>query len=248
MKYFDKTDLGKIRRTNQDRTATHENLGNQFLAVLCDGMGGHQSGELAARIVCDYMIQCFDAMRVLDTHEEAQQWLLNSTKEANDMLYRLGSTNSMHHGMGTTMVSVLIEPQYISVVSVGDSRAYSYCDDTLTQITEDHSLVNMLVKTGSITREEAEHHPKKNVLMQAIGVKPELDILIINVEYKPQQMLICSDGLYNTISEQEIKEVLRESITVREKVYKLIQKANDNGGNDNIGIILVEIEKRDMYE
>lgn len=147
--------------------------------------------------------------------------------------------HSEYAGMGTTVVICYMDGKNTYVSHVGDSRAYLY-NDTLKQITSDDTFVNELVKRGLINEEEASHHPKRNVLVQAIGIKEALRISFYKIEEDYRAILLCSDGLYNSLSSQQIEEILQESGSVDQKTERLIQSANQFGGLDNIGVLLIE--------
>ncbi|WRK51866.1 hypothetical protein SD457_15110 [Coprobacillaceae bacterium CR2/5/TPMF4] len=148
--------------------------------------------------------------------------------------------NVEHQGMGTTIVVAIFMDNKLYVSHVGDSRAYILKDGQLTQITKDHTLVNELVDRGAITPESAKHHVQKNVLTQAIGAPTELKPSLIEMDFENSLLMLCSDGLYNCLDNEAIKEILLKNTKVVEKVIELIDQANENGGRDNIGVAIID--------
>lgn len=149
MNYYAKTDIGKVRNKNQDQAAVNANIKDQVIAVVCDGMGGHRSGEIASRVVMDHVLSCFDIIPPFDTPEELKKWLQETIVECDQIVKRMAMQNVEHQGMGTTIVVAIFMDNKLYVSHVGDSRAYILKDGQLTQITKDHTLVNELVDRGA---------------------------------------------------------------------------------------------------
>ena len=240
MNYYAKTDIGKVRNKNQDQAAVNANIKDQIIAVVCDGMGGHRSGEIASRVVMDHVLSCFDIIPPFDTPEELKKWLQETIVECDQIVKRMAMQNVEHQGMGTTIVVAIFMDNKLYVSHVGDSRAYILKDGQLTQITKDHTLVNELVDRGAITPESAKHHVQKNVLTQAIGAQTELKPSLIEMDFENSLLMLCSDGLYNCLDNEAIKEILLKNTKVVEKVIELIDQANENGGRDNIGVAIID--------
>ena len=240
MNYYAKTDIGKVRNKNQDQAAVNANIKDQVIAVVCDGMGGHRSGEIASRVVMDHVLSCFDIIPPFDTPEELKKWLQETIVEGDQIVKRMEMQNVEHQGMGTTIVVAIFMDNKLYVSHVGDSRAYILKDGQLTQITKDHTLVNELVDRGAITPESAKHHVQKNVLTQAIGAPTELKPSLIEMDFENSLLMLCSDGLYNCLDNEAIKEILLKNTKVVEKVIELIDQANENGGRDNIGVAIID--------
>lgn len=244
MKSFDETNIGK-RTSNQDKVAIVNTHDCQLLALVCDGMGGHNSGELASKIVCEYVVECFKRMPVFISAEEAQKWLKEAIIGANGITKKQAQTSTLHAGMGTTIVVALLYKNKVYVANVGDSRCY-YVNDTITQWTNDDTFVNELIKSGVISKEEAKFHPKRNVLMKAMGIEDMLDIQIQEYEMLPGYLLLCSDGLYNAVNDEQIKEIVTDSSSVADKCHRLIELALKQNGSDNISVALIEVEGVDL--
>ena len=168
--------------------------------------------------------------------------MMFATRACNQIVYQKAKNNIEYTDMGTTLVAACIEKEKVFIIYVGDSRAYRFRDNELCQITTDHSYVMELVKIGSITKEEAEVHPKKNIITRAIGVREDVepDIVIADIK-EGDKILLCTDGLSNMVSNKEMEKILTTECSTEEKVKKLVLLANHKGGLDNISLILIEI-------
>ena len=247
MKTYEVTNIGK-RTTNEDQVAIITKNDQQMIALVCDGMGGHNSGELASKIVCEYICDCFRIMPMFKNNEEATHWLSEVVKDANRLTKRQSLTSPAHQGMGTTIVLALIYQKHVFIASVGDSRAYLISPEKMVQLTEDDTFVNELIKSKIITKEEAKNHPKRNVLMKAMGVSDDLEVTIQTYPLEEGYLLLCSDGLYNGENDEQIKYVVLQNHTLKEKCEILVEEAIENGSRDNISIALIEVERRDLGE
>lgn len=242
MKKYAITDIGKVRESNQDQAFVYTNNNFDTIGIVCDGMGGHKAGAyaslLASKTVLDHFI---DAEAFVD-EEDAKQWLVNAVKSANRAVKEKSDNDEKFKGMGTTMVVTLITKDNIFIANVGDSRAYAYKDEEFKQITEDQTLVNVLLKNQKISEEEALNHPNKHYIMYAIGTMdhPEIDLYIL--DKKPCTLLMCSDGIYNLVNLNYLKTVLASSLPISKKAVSIINEANNNGGYDNMAIVLLEVE------
>lgn len=220
---------GLKREHNEDNYLIDEQLG---LWIVADGMGGHECGEVASQIVVDLI---HDKIKVEVPLQDAVQKAHEVVLLAADQ--RLGLP-----GMGSTVVVLRIIDDHYEIAWVGDSRAYLWDEGQLRQLTRDHSFVQQLLETGEISVEEAQIHPHRNIITQAIGAgdleKLNVDV-IAEPMYRGQQVLLCSDGLTDEVSDSDIATVLADSLTEQEKVDKLIQMALDNGGSDNVTVLLV---------
>lgn len=240
MKFAYNSNVGKIRKVNQDRACVLTNDANEIFAIICDGMGGHLAGELAAQMAIDTLCQSFIEVSPLRCEKDGLQWLNQIISSANAKIYEDAKENRFHQGMGTTIVCCLVLREVMIIAHVGDSRAYFYKDNQLIQLTKDHTYVNLLVESGSITKEQAKTHPKKNILMKALGVFEEVLVSTMVIENQHQNLLLCSDGLYNCLSDEEMIYILNRQDSLEEKVLQLIQTANKNGGTDNISVVLLD--------
>ena len=232
MKAFCITDVGRNRSMNQDFVFASEtpvgNLPNLF--VVADGMGGHRAGDTASR---DESVRRSPETNPIKTIRAA-------VEEANRRVYEKSREDEGLAGMGTTLVVAVIEGRYLYVANVGDSRLYLIRDD-IRQITKDHSLVEEMVRSGKLKREEARNHPNKNVITRAVGVEREVNIDFFDLRIRKGDMiLLCSDGLSNMLEDSEIFAIVKSGKDVEERARKLISAANQNGGKDNISVVLVE--------
>lgn len=240
MQYAYDCHIGKKRKVNQDRAIVIKNEYDQYLAIVCDGMGGHVAGELASSMCIDSMCQSFFNHGLFKDTADATYFLSDACKTANFLVYEDAMSHPEHRGMGTTMVCMLVLKKQLVISHVGDSRLYFDDGSQLIQMTTDHTYVNMLVETGSITKEEAKTHPKRNILLKALGVFDQLTMPIQIRDFKEGTYVLCSDGLYNLVSEETIKTILDQPKELNEKVMELIDLANAHGGTDNISVILVD--------
>jgi protein phosphatase len=234
------TDKGLARNTNQDDVLSVVKENGDSLYVLCDGMGGHAGGAVACKKCISVFKNEFKKSKY-ETLEDAKEWLYKSILKANKEIIQAGNKDINLKGMGTTVVCLLISKDFKVCASVGDSRLYAYNKKCLTQISEDQTFAAALYKAGYINEKEVKNHPRRGMLLCAVGSTPSsaLDVQIKEVKGN-DNYLICSDGLYNMVEENKIKKILDEDISIKEKVDKLINEANDNGGFDNVSVILLE--------
>lgn len=239
LRSFSVTDIGKKRKLNQDFVYVSEtpvgNLPNIF--IVADGMGGHNAGDYASKCTVETVVRevrgCFEKNPV--------RILGKAIRMANDQIRRKAKEDSSLFGMGSTVVAATCLGHYLQVANVGDSRLY-IINDQIRQITRDHSLVEEMVRLGSIDRAAARNHPDKNIITRAIGALDTVEIDFFHEELKPGDIvLICSDGLTNMLEDEAIGSILRERLSLEERAVKLIEAANDNGGRDNIAVILIDV-------
>lgn len=235
------TNVGRKRKSNQDTVGVFTNQAGIVLALVADGMGGHLAGDKASQIAVAGIGEVWQGTKLV-TLEEIAHWLTEKIQEENDVIYAEGTNNPDMFGMGTTIVAAAFVEQQMLLAHVGDSRAYLITGDTIEQLTDDHSLVNELVKTGEITTEMAENHPKKNILVRSVGVPGEISIdrSIIDLAIN-DYVLLCSDGLTNMLSDGHIGHIINQERPLFEKVTQLIEDANLAGGTDNITVLLIKI-------
>lgn len=239
------TDRGKIRNLNEDAGGIFSNKSGHLLAIVADGMGGHNAGDVASELTIDLLAKKWKDIE--DQHlkrpGQFEQWLHNVIIEVNRIVYDRSKDQRSLHGMGTTIVAAICTDEFITIAHIGDSRCYLSNKKGFKQLTEDHSLVNELVRVGQIKEEDAEQHPRKNVLLKALGteeiVKP--DVQTINWE-KDDQLLICSDGLTNKINNNELQQILQQEGSIDAIGNKLVNLANKRGGEDNISLVLIRYE------
>lgn len=234
------SDVGNLREINQDRVAYKKISADELLCVLCDGMGGHKAGEVAAQMAVDYCMEHFCDHEPFETDTDIKIWFTNLLHDVNEQVNAKGESNEAYNGMGTTIVICYFKGDYLYTTHVGDSRAYTFKQKQLHQLTVDDTLVNALLRNGFITEKQAIDHPQKNVLIQAVGVT---DLLKVSFDKTPidfKSLMICSDGLYNSLNDSQIIAVLSEDCSVQDKCDQLIELSKKYGGYDNISVILWE--------
>ncbi len=241
--YACRTDIGKVRMTNEDRVGAYTNTKGNILLLVCDGMGGQKKGEYAAQIALDIISESFLKKQSFLNSFTVRSWIFSSIREANRLIYEEASTHEQYKNMGTTLSLALIYKDTIFTAQVGDSRIYELRNHQLDQLTEDQTYVNYLYKTGKITKEEIATHPKRHVLVNALGMFPSVDFDFRTHPYLNSKILVCSDGLYNNVNENDIASVLSSEDSTIQKVNELIAIANSNGGSDNIAVAIWEAEK-----
>ena len=246
MKYFGATDKGKIRKTNQDSYVIVTSSANEVLAIVCDGIGGGQAGDVASSIAVGHFSEVFSNNQGFLDAKDAKAWLKKEISAANMKILTLGNEQSNLKGMGTTLTGVLLSSNGTFVINIGDSRTYSFSKKAkrLDQLTMDHNLANDMLMHGEITKEEAKNFPKKNVLTNALGVWETVRMDIDTHSEELDGFLICSDGLHGYVPKEEIENILFDtSMEPSRKVKKMIKKALDAGGYDNVTVILIDLER-----
>ncbi len=232
------TDVGQRRSTNQDFVyASEEPVGNlPNLFVVADGMGGHRAGDFASRYTVEVILKSVRA----DRERNPIRIIRKAIETANLKVLEKANSSDELAGMGTTVVAATVIGHYIYVANVGDSRLY-LIRDTIEQITKDHSLVEEMVRIGEINREQARNHPDKNIITRAVGVSSRVRIDFFDIKLERGDIiLMCSDGLSNMIDDDEIERIIKEGSDLPEIALELIGEANQNGGKDNIAVVLIE--------
>ena len=236
MKSFYLTDTGKVRDHNEDSVIIVKNENDEYLMAVADGMGGHSAGEVASSIAIGYLGKHFQETFLSLSKVDAVEWIRNSANEINSLIFHHEKTHPESKGMGTTLVLAIITEAYILFGNIGDSSGYVIKENKLHKVTYDHTLVNLLVSAGELTKEEASVHPKKNVLMKALGANDPIEVDVFDCDMEITEVLLCSDGLTNMLDNSQIEKVLLGEGTIEEKVERLIMKSNNRGGTDNISI------------
>lgn len=251
LEYAAKTDIGRIRSQNEDAIALSPSHG---FAVLADGMGGYSAGEVASGIATAVfkasierrLAQLQDPpLDIFTTRgQQIQQLMVESIKRANSAVLQAALNEPKYHGMGTTLVAALFDSDRITVAHVGDSRAYRLRDGELAQITRDHSLLQEQIDAGLIAPEWARFSPRKNLITRAVGIGPEMEVEVQDHHIQAGDIyLLCSDGLSDMLSVQEIRDILLDSADMLEQACEaLIEKTNNNGGLDNTSVILIKVQ------
>ncbi len=236
---FGLSDVGCVRELNEDSFCIHgfkENDGNGF-CVLADGMGGHNAGEVASQNAVKLIAE--DLQR-LSAEDEIPKKINEAIVSANQRIYKMSCENSIHSGMGTTVVATYITERNAYIANVGDSRAYAIRGDEIVQITTDHSVVSELLMSGMITYEEARNHPQRNIITRAVGTEEDVKVDVFEYNFSAGDILLmCSDGLSTMLEDNEILRIVTAEETAENTVNKLIEAAKDKGGIDNITAICI---------
>jgi len=240
-----RSDIGRIRLVNEDRAWAKAYGDGKVLAIVADGMGGHQAGDVASQLAVDTFREALKELPVELAPEQAKTLLRQAILEANQVVFELASHNDHYHNMGTTVVAALLTPEGFGVVAhIGDSRAYMLREGEIRQLTEDHTLVNELAKSGQISAEEAANHPRRNVLTRALGTDAQVEVDVKGFAWKPgDALLLCSDGLYSMVRDEDLAETMQtEGLGLESKADRLIELALEAGGDDNVTVLLIDSE------
>lgn len=243
MNVYAKTDIGKTRETNQDAFDTGYFNDGTVWAVVCDGMGGVSGGQVASSLCIDKTVNAIKRSYREDmTVNNVKNMLVSAINAANSYVFDESLKDRELKGMGTTIVAVVIINNIAVVAHVGDSRAY-IVNDTIKQITKDHSYVQLLVDNGKITLEEAENHPDKNIITRAIGIEGFVDVDVDIVDINDEDiLLLCTDGLNGYVRDDDILKTVKEYGD--SSTEKLVETANLNGGHDNITVVLISSDNQ----
>ena len=236
------TDVGQKRTNNQDYVNLFINRAGRTMIILADGMGGHRAGNIASEMAVTGLGAAWVDTKI-DTVNEVREWFAEHLEIENQKIYQLGRDEA-YKGMGTTLEALAIIDNQAIYAHIGDSRIGLIRGEEYHQLTNDHSLVNELLKAGQLTPEEAEAHPQKNIITQSIGQKDEIqpDLGIVSLE-PGDYIVINSDGLTNMISGSEIYDIVTSDISLDDKAATLVRFANNAGGLDNITVALIAIEE-----
>ena len=239
MKTFSITDVGRKREMNQDYVfATDEPMGGlPNLLVVADGMGGRRGGGYASRLAVETILSEIEK----GGEESPSQTLVNAIREANARVRQAASEDEMLAGMGTTVVAATCLEGALEVANVGDSRLYIVNEKEIRQITQDHSLVEEMVRFGGLSREQARRHPDRNIITRAVGAEDDLKVDCFFVPLQEgDKVLLCSDGLTNMLEDEEIRRILESGADLETCAQALVEAANNHGGRDNIAVIIIE--------
>lgn len=241
MKIMGYSDKGLKRQKNEDFFGYQIKEDGSILAVLCDGIGGNNAGEVASKCAVDTILEDFSHVDSLGNSDEAIEWIKKEVQRANDKIYQLSCSKKEYFGMGTTLVGVYIHDDLTLVMNAGDSRVYGLFDK-LVCLTKDHNLFQELLHSGQVSEKDAKSSNTKHVLTNALGVynRAKVDIGIVKNQY--HELLLCSDGLHDYVSEDIIENILMKDKTINEKVELLIQAALIEGGYDNTTVIIIDKE------
>ncbi len=234
------TDPGMVRSQNQDDYAIEKLSREQLLVLVCDGMGGARSGNIASRMAVEVFTE--EVKRTVRSNmkqDRIDQMLKDSVELANKAVFEQSQLSEEYQGMGTTLVAAFIQKDHVTVVHVGDSRAYLFNKDGVCSITTDHSLVELMVQRGELSRESAKNHPGKNLITRAVGTEAEVESdLYHHTLSKGDCILLCSDGLSNTMSDQEMLFEVVHGVNKSDCCQRLMKIANRRGSPDNVTVVL----------
>lgn len=242
MKYTVLSDIGKKRSVNEDRAAVFVRSDFVRLGVIADGMGGHNAGDIASEMAITKIGESFEsaALNQFSTEESIKEWFLQAVKKINSSIFDYSLRHEDCQGMGTTFLAVILTDAEKILCHIGDSRAYEWHEGKMKQLTRDHSFVNVLVESGEISEEEAESHPKKNLITKSLGTEKSIEPDFITIQIPTYSyLLLCSDGLSNKLSMDDMTNILKTNLSVGEKGSRLVNLANEKGGEDNISLVLI---------
>lgn len=243
MQYYGKTDIGMHRKENQDRIEIPNEKSKLKLFIVADGMGGANAGGVASQMAIEYVKNT-----IIDGFEETgyereniEELIRKAIVDANKYVYNQSKLNSEYSGMGTTISVALVVKNKVYIGHIGDSRIYRIRKHIMRQLTKDHSYVQELLRNKTITKEEAENHPQKNILLKVLGCEPEIEPdIMVKGFVKDDILLLCSDGLTNMIDKDDIHEMISEGKhNLKDTCNDLISRSKNNGGYDNISVILI---------
>jgi len=238
MRWSQATEIGKVRLTNEDCRMICPDLG---LFAVADGMGGHQAGETASNLALRELERFLRSC--LNHYPDAGILLAQGVQEANRLVHRMSLNYPNFKGMGTTLSCVLIRGKILHLAHVGDSRIYLFRQGGVAQLTEDHSLVQQLLKNGGINGEEARHHPYRHILTRALGVGAAVEVDTARLLLQPQdRLLLCTDGLSGLLTDQDLIGIIYRNAELEQSTRLLVELALERGGHDNITVILVAVD------
>lgn len=246
MQTFYFTDPGKVRSHNEDSVAIISNDNQEFILAIADGMGGHKAGEVASSIAIEQIKESFYKKETLGNKDDAIEWLRLIVKEINDKIFDYAKKNPESKGLGTTLVIAIKTNDYILYGNIGDSSGFVIKNNILHKVTKDHTYVGMLLTNGRLTEESAKTHPGRNLLTRALGANDPIEIDIFDIDTSVKGLFLCSDGLTNMVTVEQIEKILNSNLSIEEAVVKLIRKANSRGGTDNISIAYLKKESGEL--
>ena len=251
MQVFGSSDVGKKRSLNEDNFFVYT-FDTIVVALVCDGMGGAQAGEIASKIACKRFSEsiCPKLREIKEKVKDKAELIISvnraiyeASHNSNAEVFEQSSSDKKLSGMGTTLSGCVIMDNTLWTFNIGDSRVYHITDDSVEQLTVDHSLVQALVSAGKITEEEAQNHPNKNVILRALGIARDVECDVCHMDLSSGYYLICSDGLSNYYDKDTFIRIISSNRPIAEKVERLVSFANSEGGSDNITVVLIDTEK-----
>ena len=244
MKSALRSHVGRVRSINEDYGWVGQLQGGLSAAIVADGMGGHLAGEIASGLAVESLVQSLREWREDLSAKESEDRMREMIRKANEVVFNTASLNNRYRNMGTTVVVALLNEKEGIIGHIGDSRAYRIRGGQLSLITDDHTLVNELAKMGQLTPEEAQHHPRRNVLTRALGTERDVAIDIRRIDWMPgDQLLLCSDGLSGMVDDEALLSTMTDpSLDLEQKAERLVELALQAGGEDNVTVALVGYE------
>ncbi|MCD9023261.1 Stp1/IreP family PP2C-type Ser/Thr phosphatase [Cohnella silvisoli] len=241
MKTVLRSHVGKVRQINEDQAWSGRLPSGLMVAIVADGMGGHRAGDVASSLAVDSLVQSLKAWEETTSAKEGASKLRDIIRKANAVVYETASLNEQYHNMGTTVVMALLDGSTGLIGYIGDSRAYRLRNGQFEQLTEDHTLVNELTKSGQLSPEEAARHPRRNVLTRALGTDREVEVDVVVIDWQVgDTLLLCSDGLSGLVDTSLLQSTLEEEGAILEQqAQKLVDLALAAGGDDNVTVVLV---------
>ncbi len=238
-----KTDVGNKRPNNEDEVG-YLNKPNFKVILVADGMGGHASGEIASKMAKEMILQLLDLNDGFKSNHDIKSSVKKVMKKTNKTIHDLSSSNDIYYGMGTTVVMAIVTDFTTAIINCGDSRCYLYKDDKLTQITTDQTVVEYLYQIGAISKEEMKTSPKRHVLMNAMGIAPNIDYDIKFIDNNYQGLMVCSDGLTNMVDDITLQTMWnqRKEVDTSSICSSFVDQALVNGGIDNISVCILEVK------
>lgn len=242
--------VGRVRSVNEDYGWVGQLEGGLSAAIVADGMGGHRAGEVASGLAVESLVRSLREWRDDLSSAQSEERMRDMIRKANQIVFDTAALNEQYANMGTTIVVALLDDKEGLIGHIGDSRAYRIRAGQLTLITDDHTLVNELAKLGQLTPEEAQNHPRRNVLTRALGTEPEVAIDIRRIDWMPgDQLLLCSDGLSGLVDEQAMLETMIDpELDLEQKADRLVELALLAGGDDNVTVALIGYDTPDAAD
>lgn len=241
MKAVGKSHIGKVRANNEDQFAIIREPDAMF-ALVCDGIGGHAAGERASNMVANHFKQHFKKHMPFEHVDHIKEYLTQLIKEANELLLKAAQADEKLQGMGTTLVGIYVSKEFKLLVNAGDSRCYGFSNGRLALLSEDHSYVNQLIKMGRITKKQAQLHPYRNMLTNALGIAKEVSLDFVQIKDDFDLYLLSSDGLHGYVKDDVIESIFNTPKSITYKSEQLIEAANEAGGYDNTTIVLIALD------
>ncbi|HLQ74634.1 MAG TPA: Stp1/IreP family PP2C-type Ser/Thr phosphatase [Alloiococcus sp.] len=232
------------RGSNQDCTKASYNKNNYLMAVLCDGMGGHQAGDHASQLAVETITNMWEET-THSTKDEIVEWVNQAINQVNQLVYETGIKKTEWFGMGSTIVAGIVVNDSIIIANVGDSRAYQYNENGIQIITNDHSFAHELYLNGEITKKEAEEHVQRNMLTRSLGLPNDVSVDIFELsKANLSKLFLCSDGLSDTLSKKEMMDIIEQDESLDFITSKMVEQAYQNGSTDNITVLMIDFKHK----